>query len=175
MKQSTKSLDLTSLEHVEFDDGSRVAVRSSPDGVHVTGHIRGDWIEARWDHHTAAEQAHLLATGAPDAYWQLPEDRAQQIARAIDGAAGQSSMLPVADSIEDITTRTVPIDGGAAVVEHIDGRAEITVRLGDRIVCGLALSEREADQLGMALARPGGFTVGDYWDMQDQLGTTRAA
>lgn|SRR5699024_1056384 len=70
---------------------------------------------------------------------------------------------------EDVATRTIPLDGGTAVVEHVDGRAEVTIRLGGRIVCGLALSEREADEIGMALARPGGFTVGDYWDMRDVL------
>lgn len=74
-----------------------------------------------------------------------------------------------------VTTHTVRLDGGTAIVEHVEGRAELTIRLGDRIVCALVLSEREADEIGMTLARPGGFTVSDYWHMCDQLGTTRPA
>ena len=82
----------------------------------------------------------------------------------------EPDIRPIAGSTEeDVTTRTIPLDGGTAIVEHVDGRAEVTIRLGGRIVCGLALSEREADEIGMALARPGGFTVGDYWDMRDVL------
>ena len=82
----------------------------------------------------------------------------------------EPDIRPIAGSTEeDVTTRTIPLDGGTAIVEHVDGRAELTIRLGDRIVCGLALSTSEADQIGMTLARPGGFTVADYWHMRDQL------
>lgn len=77
--------------------------------------------------------------------------------------------VPFADSSDDITTRTIPLDGGTAIVEHTMDHVEVTIRLGQRIAAALVLSPTEADALGMALARPGGFTVGDYWDMCDQL------
>ena len=57
---------------------------------------------------------------------------------------------------EDITTRTIPLDGGTAIVEHVEDRVEVTIRIGARIVAALALSHAEADMLGMAIARPGG-------------------
>lgn len=79
------------------------------------------------------------------------------------------STTPWADTAEDVTTRTIPLEGGTAIVEHVDNRAEVTIRLGDRIICAVALSTSEAQQIGMALARPGGWTVGDYWDIHDQL------
>lgn len=77
--------------------------------------------------------------------------------------------VPVADSPEDVVTRTIPLDGGHAIVEHVEGRVELTVKLHDRIVCGLALSPAEAEQIGNALARPDGFTLDDYLTMRDQL------
>jgi len=64
--------------------------------------------------------------------------------------------VPVADSPGDVTTRTIPLDGGTAVVEHVEDRVEVTIRIGARIVAALALSHTEADMLGMAIARPGG-------------------
>ncbi|MGP5671422.1 hypothetical protein [Brachybacterium alimentarium] len=82
--------------------------------------------------------------------------------------------IPWADSSDDITTRTIPLDGGTAIVEHTMDHVEVTIRLGQRIAAALVLSPTEADALGMALARPGGFTVGDYWDMCDQLKPTHA-
>lgn len=85
------------------------------------------------------------------------------------------STTPWADSTEDVTTRTIPLEGGTAIVEHVDNRAEVTIRLGDRIICAVALSTSEAEQLGMALARPGGWTVGDYWDIHEQLHPTESA
>ena len=60
--------------------------------------------------------------------------------------------VPVADSPEDVTTRTIPLDGGTAIVEHVEDRVELTIRLHDRIVCGIALSRAEASALGMAVA-----------------------
>lgn len=77
--------------------------------------------------------------------------------------------VPVADSPEDVSTRTIPLDGGTAIIETLPGRVELTVKLGSRIVCGLALSPAEAEQIGTALARPDGFTLDDYLAMRDQL------
>ena len=76
---------------------------------------------------------------------------------------------PWADSPEDVVTRTIPLDGGTAIIEHVADRVELTIRLHDRIVCGLALSPAEAEQIGNALARPDGFTLDDYLTMRDQL------
>lgn len=75
---------------------------------------------------------------------------------------------------EDVTTRTIPLDGGTAIVEHLDERVEVTIRLGSRIVAALALSTSEADALGMAVARPEGLTLTDYWAMTDTLGVDPA-
>ena len=55
-----------------------------------------------------------------------------------------SGHVPVADSPEDVTTRTIPLDGGTAIVEHVEDRVELTIRLGERIVCGIALTALEA-------------------------------
>lgn len=78
--------------------------------------------------------------------------------------------VPVADSPDDVTTRTVNLDGGTAIIETLHGRTELTVKLGSRIVCGLALSPAEAEQIGTALARPDGYTLDDYLAIRDQLG-----
>ena len=68
---------------------------------------------------------------------------------------------PIADSPEDVTTRTIPLDGGTAIVEHVKDRVELTIRLHDRIICGLALSPLEAAAIGRALHSPDGATTGD--------------
>lgn len=77
---------------------------------------------------------------------------------------------PWADSPEDVITRTVPLDGGTAVVEHAEDRVELTIRLGDRTVIGLALSHMEAANLGRAIASPDGATTGDLFHVADTLG-----
>lgn len=81
-----------------------------------------------------------------------------------------SAETPEADSPEDVITRTIPLDGGAAVVEHAEDRVEVTIRLGDRTVIGLALSHMEAANLGRALASPDGATTGDLFHLADELG-----
>lgn len=96
--------------------------------------------------------------------------KAAKYARQISSSALDST--PVAGSPEDhaVATRAVNLDGdGVAYVEHIDGRVELTVKLGSRIVCGLALSPAEAEQIGTALARPDGYTLDDYLAIRDQL------
>ena len=81
--------------------------------------------------------------------------------------------VPEADGPGDLLTRTISIDGGTAVVDHLDDRAELTIRLGDRLICAVALSTSEAESIGFALARPAGPTVGDYFDMREQLDGAR--
>ncbi|MGO2557237.1 hypothetical protein [Brachybacterium sp.] len=76
---------------------------------------------------------------------------------------------PVADSPEDVLTRTIPLDGGTAVVEHVGDRVEVTIRLGARIVAALALSRAEASALGMAVARPGGAVLDDLFAVADAM------
>src|SRR5699024_5154086 len=77
--------------------------------------------------------------------------------------------VPVADSPGDVTTRTIPIDGGTAIVEHVEDRVEVTIRLGARIVAALALSRAEASALGMAGARPGGAVLDDLFADADAM------
>ena len=77
---------------------------------------------------------------------------------------------PIADSPEDVTTRTIPLDGGTAIVEHVADRVELTIRLHDRIVCGLALTALEAGEIGRAMASPDGATTGDLYHLADTLG-----
>lgn len=83
--------------------------------------------------------------------------------------------VPEADSPEDIdegiTTRPVNLDGdGVAYIEHIEGRVEMTVKMRGRLQVALILSPDEAEEVGLALARPHGPTVGDVFDMHDRLG-----
>src|SRR5699024_7823984 len=70
---------------------------------------------------------------------------------------------------EDVLTRTIPLDGGTAIVEHLGERVEVTIRLGDRIVAALALSRAEASALGMAVARPEGATMTDVFGVADAV------
>ena len=96
--------------------------------------------------------------------------KAAKYARQISGSALDST--PVAGSPGDhaVATRAVNLDGdGVAYVEHIDGRVELTVKMRGRIQAALILSPGEAGQIGMALARPDGFTLDDYLTMRDQL------
>lgn len=76
---------------------------------------------------------------------------------------------PVEDSPGDVHTRTIPLDGGTAIVEHVGDRVEVTIRLGARIVCALALSRAEASALGMAVARPGGAVLDDLFAVADAM------
>lgn len=68
-----------------------------------------------------------------------------------------------------MNTQTIPLDGGTATVENIDGRTELTVQIGQRIACALVLSPAEAERIGMALARPDGVTVTDMFHVADAL------
>ena len=76
---------------------------------------------------------------------------------------------PIADSPENITTRTIPLDGGTAIVEHAGDRVEVTVRIGHRLTAALVLSHDEASALGAAIARPDGPTIGDLFTVADAM------
>ena len=79
------------------------------------------------------------------------------------------NMLADTSAPEDVTTRTVPLDGGTAIVEHVEDRVEVTIRLGARIVAALALSRAEASALGMAVARPDGPVLDDLFAVADAM------
>ena len=73
------------------------------------------------------------------------------------------------DVIQENSTR-VALDGGHADVDVFTDRVEVTVRLGDRTVLGLALSHVEAANLGRAISSPDGATTGDLLHLADTLG-----
>ena len=80
---------------------------------------------------------------------------------------------PIADSLEDVTREghaRVALDGGHADVDVFADRVEVTIRLGDRTVLGIALSHMEAANLGRAIASPDGATTGDLFHLADTLG-----
>lgn len=105
--------------------------------------------------------------------------RSERIAAQLGADAWMSDPdeTPVADTLSDITTREVTLDGGTVTVEHFygadGGRVEMTVHLGGVLRSSLILTAEEGEALGMALARPYGPTVGDYFDMHDRLGCKR--
>ncbi|MCT1653672.1 hypothetical protein [Brachybacterium muris] len=166
----------TTHEHVRFPNGDHVIVHTSPGRVQVTGMLGGEYIEYAGTARDAREQARLLTIGAPDALWAVPDEYAARIGAAMDGAArGVDSPtgddnVPWADSPEDVHTATVDLDGGTAVVEHTGDRVELTIRLGDRTVLGIALTHMEAANLGRALTSPDGATTGDLFHVADTLG-----
>lgn len=89
--------------------------------------------------------------------------------------AAKVETSPLADSPEDVDVihehhSRVALDGGHADVDVFSDRIEVTVRLGDRTVLGLALSHMEAANLGRAIASPDGATTGDLWHLADTLG-----
>ena len=160
------SAPLTTHEHVKFPDGSHVIVHSTPGGVQVTGMIGGEYIEYAGCARDAREQARLLTIGAPDALWAVPDEHAARIGAAMDGAATAADLT---DEDEDVHTRTVPLDGGTAIVEHVGDRVEVTVRIGHRLTAALVLSHDEASALGAAIARPDGPTIGDLFTVADAM------
>lgn len=94
-----------------------------------------------------------------------------ETAMGSDAWCGDPEETPVADSPADVTTRAVNLDGdGVAYVEHIEGRVELTVKMRGRLQVALILSPAEADEVGQALSRPHGPTVGDAFDMHERLG-----
>lgn len=71
------------------------------------------------------------------------------------------------------TTR-IPLDHGHVDVDYLAEHVEVTVRINDRTVFGIALSPVEAEQIGMALARPDGVTVTDVFHVADALNVDAA-
>ena len=83
--------------------------------------------------------------------------------------------IPEADSPEDVdapqeSSTRVALDGGHADVDVFTDRIEVTIRLGDRTVLGIALSHMEAANLGRAIASPAGATTGGLFHVADTLG-----
>lgn len=116
-----------------------------------------------------------------------PSKYAQQISRsALDAEEDRDharweddNTIPWADSPEDVdehheSSSRVPLDGGHADVDVFTDRVEVTIRLGDRTVLGIALSHMEAANLGRAIASPDGATTGDLFNLADELGVDAA-
>lgn len=87
-----------------------------------------------------------------------------------------NSPAPVeADSPADVTTRAVNLDGdGVAYIDHVEGRVELTVKMRGRLHVSLILSPTEAGQIGMALARPDGPVLDDFFSVADAMRTDPA-
>ena len=90
-------------------------------------------------------------------------------------SAAKIDATPLADSPEDVdahqeSSTRVALDGGHADVDVFTDRIEVTIRLGDRTVLGIALSHMEATNLGRAIASPAGATTGDLFHVADTLG-----
>ena len=89
-------------------------------------------------------------------------------------SAAKIDATPLADSPEDVdapqeSSTRVALDGGHADVDVFSDRVEVTIRLGDRTVLGIALSHVEAANLGRAIASPAGATTGDLFHVADAL------
>lgn len=69
-----------------------------------------------------------------------------------------------------LNSTRIPLDGGRIDLDRTDGGVEMTVRIGDRTVFGIALTVSEAEALGMGLARPDGPTVADLFAVADSMG-----
>lgn len=67
------------------------------------------------------------------------------------------------------TTRTA-LDNGHIDVDILADHVELTARINDRTIFGIALSFSEAEHLGLALARPDGPTVSDLYAIADTAG-----
>ena len=119
---------------------------------------------------TPAKYAQQMRPTATAAHGEAYTDLTRAIMERHIVSAATLDEVPVADSPEDVTTRTIPLDGGTAIVEHVEDRVELTIRLHDRIICGLALSPLEAAAIGRALHSPDGATTGDLWHLADTLG-----
>lgn len=107
---------------------------------------------------------------APDANARELLDAEQAV---IDARLKHDNSIPWADSPEDVTHESsdrIALDGGHADVDVFSDRVEVTIRLGDRSVLGIALSHMEAANLGRAIASPHGATTGDLFHVADELG-----
>ena len=118
---------------------------------------------------TPAKYAQQMRPTATAAHGEAYTDLTRAIMERHIVSAATLDEVPVADSPEDVTTRTIPLDGGTAIVEHVGDRVEVTVRIGYRLTTALVLSRDEASALGAAIARPDGPTIGDLFTVADAM------
>lgn len=91
-------------------------------------------------------------------------------AHRIKATPANPDAAPEADSPQDVNTRAVNLDGdGVAYIDHVEGRVELTVKMRGRLHTSLILSPDEAGQLGMALARPDGPVLDDFFAVADAM------
>lgn len=67
-------------------------------------------------------------------------------------------------------SETVDLGSAEFVVDTWSDHVDLTFRAGDRTVFGFQLSHREAEALGMNLARPHGITMTDLFAVADEFG-----
>ena len=160
---------------IEFEDGAVLDVSSGHGLVHLTArHDDGHGIAVTFTAREAREHADALENGTGDALWTMDPARARDTAQTLREAARRASDdNPEADSRDDVVHESharVALDGGHADVDVFTDRIEVTVRLGDRTVLGIALSHVEAANLGRAISSPTGATTGDLFHLADTLG-----
>jgi hypothetical protein len=69
-----------------------------------------------------------------------------------------------------MNTNRTALDNGHIDVDTFADHVELTARINDRTVFGIALTFHEAEHLGLALARPDGPTVSDLYAIADISG-----
>lgn len=169
MKSSTPVAIYT--ESIRFEDGSHFTITvEDPNYVEVRGRHGGEDFDISLRADAAEDEADLLLDGnAPDVMWTLPPGRARRLGNALTGAA-VAARHAIPEDVAHENHARIALDGGHADVDVFEDRIEVTVRLGDRTVLGLALSHMEAANLGRAIASPDGATTGDLFHLADTLG-----
>lgn len=149
-------------ERIAFTDGDHVTLTvEDPHYVTARGRIAGENFDVDLRADAADADGYLLINGnSPDALWNLPPDRARRLGHAMIGAA-RAARLAVPDGPHDAppTSQRIALDDGHADVDTPGEHVELTVTLGDRACLGIALSPREAQQVGQALTAAAHRTV----------------
>lgn len=158
-------------ESVRFEDGSHFTLTvEDPNYVEVRGRHEGEDFDISLRADAAEDEADLLLDGnAPDAMWTLPPGRARRLGNALTGAA-VAARHAIPEDVTHESSDRIALDGGHADVDVFSDRIEVTVRLDDRTVLGIALTHMEAAALGRAIASPHGATTGDLFHVADELG-----
>ena len=99
-----------------------------------------------------------------------PAKHAQQMKTTAKIDATPEAASPEDMDVHHENNTRVALDGGHADVDVFTDRIEVTIRIGDRTVLGIALSHMEAANLGRALTSPDGATTGDLFHVADTLG-----
>lgn len=154
--------DPTYSERIVFDDGDHLTLTvEDPNYVTVRGRIAGEAFDVDLRADAADADADLLLNGnSPDALWNLPEDQARRLGHAMTGAAGAARLAaPARPHDAPHTSQRIALDDGHADVDTPGEHVELTVTLGNRACLGIALSPREAQEVGQALTAAAHRTV----------------